>query len=171
MPTDDYEDPQSEPVAGAVSAMKLDRDSPAVVNGGPVKHEPHESNSSTPAPMNGRSSSAVKSRSQSQSPVKKNESTDGNEEKLGGDITVKLEPGEPPKLARSSSQKVVSRPPQLFLDLPDRTAEAKSTFEVIEACSYGNKWMGYTEHAMECDCAEEWGESSPFYLAIILCVI
>ncbi|PLB34689.1 SET and WW domain protein [Aspergillus candidus] len=84
---------------------------------------------------------------------------DGEEEKVGGDITVKLEPGQPPKLTRSSSQKVVPRPPQLFTDLPDSTAEAKSTFSMMDMCTYANKYMGYTEHAMECDCAEEWEPS------------
>lgn len=100
---------------------------------------------------------------------------EGEEEKVGGDITVKLEPGQPPKLTRSSSQKVVPRPPQLFTDLPDSTAEAKSTFGMMEMCTYANKYMGYTEHAMECDCAEEWGKwflqpnnaTSPFSVRII----
>ncbi|KAJ6122610.1 Histone-lysine N-methyltransferase H3 lysine-36 specific [Penicillium capsulatum] len=67
------------------------------------------------------------------------------EETVGGDI-----------LARSSSHKVVPRSPQLFKHLPDSTDDALATFERIEACWYANKYMGYTEHAMECDCAEEW---------------
>ena len=79
-------------------------------------------------------------------------------ESIGGDIVVKQESGQPPKLARSSSQKVVRRPPQLFLHLPDSTEDALATFEPIESCWYANKYMGYTEHAMECDCAEEWGK-------------
>ncbi|KAJ5466709.1 Histone-lysine N-methyltransferaseH3 lysine-36 specific [Penicillium diatomitis] len=77
-------------------------------------------------------------------------------ETVGGDIVVKEQPGQPPKLARSSSQKVVPRPPRLFSHLPDSTKDALATFEQIEACWYANKNMGYTEHAMECDCAEEW---------------
>ena len=119
-------------------------------------------NGSNPAIIT--TSSAAKSRSQSRSPVKKEEDEEqkgenaNDEEKVGGDITVRLEPGQPPKLARSTSQKVVPRPPPLFLDLPDSTEEARSSFEVMETCTYANKSMGYTEHAMECDCAEEWGK-------------
>ncbi|KAJ5081352.1 hypothetical protein NUU61_009616 [Penicillium alfredii] len=73
-----------------------------------------------------------------------------------GDLVVKQEPGQPPKLSRSSSQKVVSRPPPLYTHLPDSTQDALATFEQIQACWYANKYMGYTEHAMECDCTEEW---------------
>lgn len=84
-----------------------------------------------------------------------------DQETVGGDILVKEEPGQPPKLSRSSSQKVTSRPPQLFDHLPDSTQDALATFEQIDACWYANKYMGYTEHAMECDCAEEWGKFDP----------
>lgn len=183
----DNADRQSESVADAVTAMKLEHDgdgSPPVANGsGAVKKEENDElppNGTTPAitttMADDDSSSAVKPRSsRSQSPVKKEEEEDADdqEEKVGGGITVRLEPGEPPKLARSSSQKVVPRPPPLYLDLPDSTAEAKSTFEVMGACTYANKSMGYTEHAMECDCAEEWGKLfppllSPFYFLLLL---
>jgi len=167
----DNADSQSETVANAVTAMKLEHDdgdaaSPVVNDSsGAVKKEEEEEKI-----LANRSAPEVKSRSQSQSPTKKEggeerEDKDADEEeKVGGDITVRLEPGQPPKLARSSSQKVVPRPPQLFLDLPDSTEEARSTFEVMETCTYANKNMGYTEHAMECDCAEEWGKlfSYPF---------
>lgn len=164
-----HADVKPEVVADAVTNMKLERerspDAPAV-NGGPAADEPSgsgpESHSepkpATTAATNGVSSSAAKSRSQSRSPVKKGSDGDEVEEKVGGDITVKQEPGQPPKLARSSSQKVPARPPRLFNHLPDSTAEAQATFEMIEECTYANKHMGYTEHAMECDCAEEWGK-------------
>ncbi|KAI2788270.1 Histone-lysine N-methyltransferase, H3 lysine-36 specific [Penicillium oxalicum] len=87
-------------------------------------------------------------------PVK--DESEMKQETVGGEIVVKEEPGQPPKLARNSSQKIVPRPPQLFSHLPDSTQDALATFEQIEACWYANKNMGYTEHAMECDCAEEW---------------
>jgi hypothetical protein len=61
-----------------------------------------------------------------------------------------------PKLSRSSSH--VSRPPPLYTHLPDSTQDALATFEQIPGCIYANKYMGYTELAMECDCAEEWGK-------------
>lgn len=79
---------------------------------------------------------------------------------VGGDITLKQEPGKPPKLARSASQKVIARPPQLFDHLPNSVNEACESFEVIGNCIYSSKYMGHTEHAMECDCAEEWGKFS-----------
>lgn len=85
------------------------------------------------------------------------------EEKVGGDIVVKQEPGQPPKIARSASQKVVPRPPQLFAHLPDSTKDALATFEQIPECIYANKHMGYTEHAMDCDCDEEWGKCWLFF--------
>ncbi|KAF1990591.1 hypothetical protein K402DRAFT_410101 [Aulographum hederae CBS 113979] len=78
------------------------------------------------------------------------------EETIGGDITVKMEPGKTPKLTRTTSQKVIARPPPLFSEWPNKTEEATSTFEVIRDCTYGNKYMGSTDHALECDCAEEW---------------
>lgn len=102
----------------------------------------------------------------SRSPIKEEPDTEDNtmksdpeKETVGGDIVLKEEPGQPPKLSRSSSQKVVPRPPQLWTHLPDSTDDALATFEKMEACWYANKYMGYTEHAMECDCAEEWGKS------------
>lgn len=99
--------------------------------------------------------SPIKSRNVSQSPVEQSE----REEVVGGDITLKLEPGKAPKLSRSTSHKVISKPLQLFSDAPDKTAEATGTFTVIPDCAYAAKYLGYTEHALECDCAEEWGTS------------
>lgn len=107
---------------------------------------------------NGRSStsrSPFPTTSDPDAMVKKEEPA---EEKIGGDIVVKQEPGQPPKIARSASQKVVPRPPQLFAHLPDSTNDALATFEQIPECIYANKNMGYTEHAMDCDCDEEWGK-------------
>lgn len=82
-----------------------------------------------------------------------------HEEVVGGDVTLKLEPGQPPKLARSSSHKVMTGPAQLYTDEPDRTEEARRTFEVLSECSYSSKYIGSSSHDyMECDCTEEWGE-------------
>ena len=91
------------------------------------------------------------------SPPLKNEE---HEEIQGSEIVVKMEPGQPPKLARVSTQKVMVRSPQLFHDYEDKTQEAKSVFEVITQCSYSAKYLGATEHAMDCDCAEEWGKTN-----------
>ena len=86
----------------------------------------------------------LKTRSRTQSPMKKHEVDtpspgSAREEIVGGDITLKMEPGKAPKLSRTASQKVVSRPPPLFLDLPDSTAAAKETFVVLSECTYANK--------------------------------
>lgn len=112
----------------------------------------HASSSSSPA-------GEIKSRSPSSPPAKTESEDDSAEQKIGGEITVKLEPGKPPKLSRTASRKMVSRPPPLFNHLPDSSEEACKTFEVIEDCVYSNKYMGYTEHSMDCDCVEEWGKS------------
>ncbi len=82
------------------------------------------------------------------------------EQTIGADISVKREPGQPLKLARTSSQKVMTRPTRLFDNLPDMAADAKNTFQVISQCIYAAKYLGTTEHAMECDCAEEWSKTS-----------
>ncbi|KAF2084684.1 hypothetical protein K490DRAFT_75642 [Saccharata proteae CBS 121410] len=82
------------------------------------------------------------------------------EETVGGDIMVKMEPGKAPKLARATTKKVVSRPAPLFLDHPDATTEAVASFDLIPDCSYGNKSMGYAENAYECECPSEWNAES-----------
>ncbi|KAH6642557.1 hypothetical protein C7974DRAFT_301521 [Boeremia exigua] len=103
------------------------------------------------------------SRSMTQSPMPKHESGASSpadstkEEVVGGDIVLKMEPGgRALKLSRSASQKVISRPPPLYLDLPDSTAAAKETFVVLPECTYSNKSIGTTDPALECDCGEEW---------------
>ncbi|KAJ0423418.1 hypothetical protein BJY00DRAFT_299641 [Aspergillus carlsbadensis] len=177
MSTHDNADHQSETGADAVTAMKLKPSDNAiddlVPNGGGANEADSHAASPAPSTKDERATpSLIKSRSASRTPIKmepseidkgnlKGEDNDGTStEKVGGGISVKLEPGQPPKLARSSSQKVVPRPPQLFSHLPDSTREAQKTFEVIQTCQYANKYMGYTEHAMECDCTEEWDSSS-----------
>jgi len=79
------------------------------------------------------------------------------EDVVGGDITLKMEPGAGLKLSRKASQKVIPRPPQLFSHLPDATADATSTFSILKECHYAAKYLGYTEPPLECDCTEEWG--------------
>lgn len=85
--------------------------------------------------------------------------TKDNEKIVGGDVVVKMEPGLPPKLARTASRKVVARPAPLFDSYEDKTEECKTSFQVIPACIYMSKHIGSTEHAMECDCTEEWGKT------------
>lgn len=115
--------------------------------------------SNTCSPVKGEGKSSTQS-SKKRSPSSPSPSMakDEHEEILGGEITVKMEPGQPPKLARSSTQKVVARSAPLFGHLLDKTVEATSHFQLMSACTYSTKYLGYTEHAMECDCAEEWGK-------------
>lgn len=80
---------------------------------------------------------------------------------LPGTVAVKQEPGQAPKLTRTTSQKVVPRTPPLFHDCPSKTDEAQGGFIVLPGCIYSSKAMGGTEHAMDCDCAEEWGQYQP----------
>jgi SET domain-containing protein len=85
---------------------------------------------------------------------------DIKEEVIVAEFPVKMEPGKTPKLPRTSSKKVISRPPPMFNDEPDAYEEATSVFQVIEDCIYANKHMGSTEPALECDCQEEWDSST-----------
>ncbi|KAL2809450.1 hypothetical protein BJX63DRAFT_423779 [Aspergillus granulosus] len=179
MSTHDNADRQSESVTDAVTAMKLEPSDNApdapIPNGGAATQADSHATSPEPSTKDERAMpSLIKSRSASRTPIKmepsdidkenpKGEEAEEDEsstEKVGGGISVKLEPGQPPKLARSSSQKVIPRPPQLYSHLPDSTHDAQKTFEVIQTCQYANKYMGYTEHAMECDCTEEWDSAS-----------
>ena len=125
-----------------------------------IKEEATSSNRSSPrdALMNPSPQSPMKMELPTQSPSTGSEKHEGI---VGGDITVKLEPGHPPKLARSSSHKIISKPAPLFDHLPSKTEESKDTFQVLEQCSYTSKYIGSTEHgSMDCDCAEEWGKTT-----------
>ena len=93
-----------------------------------------------------------------QSPVK---AEDGHREVVAGEITVKLEPGQPPKLARTPSKNIVARCAPIFDTYEDKTEEATGVFQLLTECTYSAKYLGSTEHAMECDCAEEWGKKDP----------
>lgn len=109
--------------------------------------------SATPRSAKKQSRSPIKNENMAHSPVVKTD-----EEVVGGDIELKLEPGKPPKLQRKSSHKVERRPPTLFFDHEDKTAQASSAYFTLAECIYANKYLGTTEHALECDCAEEWGK-------------
>ncbi|KAI9799706.1 MAG: hypothetical protein M1825_004441 [Sarcosagium campestre] len=112
-----------------------------------------------PAPsLKSSGSSSAKSSPASRSPsvTEKTEVLDG-EEIVGGDVLLNLEPGKTPKLSRSSSRKIISRPAPLFDHLPDRTIDATSTFEVIQDCVYSSKYLGSSDQeALGCECGEEW---------------
>ena len=165
--SDGETDKKSAQLEPELREMKIEEEGPQEGEGADtirVKMGDWQVQSATP---NGNESLAkVKSRSTSHSPVKLQSPSHSpsekseHEEVIGGDITLKMEPGKALKLSRTASQKIVARPPRLFLDAPDATAEATATFQVITDCIYSAKHMGSTEHALECDCAEEWGRSS-----------
>jgi hypothetical protein len=120
----------------------------------------------TPTPLSAVPS-RLKSQSRSQSPAVKKHEADAaspgsslHEETLGGDITLMAEPGRTPKLSRTASQKIIARPPPVYLDLPDSTDAARDTFVVLPECTYANKQSGSTEPAFECDCNEEWNAAT-----------
>lgn len=161
--SDDEKDTKAVGLETEVMEMNIKTESPSEQNGSDtpegseaVKHQLGRANGASVK-------HEVKSRSNSQSPAKSQSAArsphvkSDDEETIGGEITVKVEPGQAPKLSRKSSQKVVQRPPQLFSDLEDKTEEATSTFEVIADCTYANKLIGTTDHALECECQEEWG--------------
>ena len=107
----------------------------------------------TPKGVKRQSISPVKKESMAQSPVPKTEV-------VGGDVELRLDADERPTLARSRSHKIARRSPELFTDTPDATTKATSTFSLLRECVYANKHLGTTEHALECECAEEWGKYS-----------
>lgn len=125
----------------------------------PVKEE-------VPAAADLSGNNTPKTKSQSRSPTKleppdtmsRSPMIKGEEEKIGGDVELKLESGDRPKLVRKQSQKVKARPPQLFHEYEDKTAEATSVFSLLGECVYANKHMGETDPALECECQEEWGK-------------
>lgn len=118
---------------------------------------------STPMSIKRSSRSPDEPKERLQSPTPKSE----QEEVVGGEVTLKQEPGKPPKLARSTSRKVERRPPPMFDDYKDSTTEATSSFQVITECTYANKGLGSTDPALECDCAEEWGKSPSATMLIL----
>ena len=164
---DDTRDAKPEAVDAALGDMKLEEDdaSEAIYDTITVEDTSRDtqalsdlkrSRSSTPAISKSASQSPAKLQSSSPSPKSE---VDEDEETIGGDITLTVEPGKAPKLSRKAPQKVASRPAPIFDHLEDVIDEATSVFQVIKDCIYGSKYMGYSEHdALDCDCSEEWSE-------------
>jgi histone-lysine N-methyltransferase SETD2 len=153
---DDTRDIKSEEVDEALGDMKIGegQNNHTGFANGTSKHV--DSRSSTPAITKSSSQSPVKRQSASTTPKSE---IDEDEEVIGGDIVVTVEPGKAPKLSRKSSQKITSRAPMLFDHVPDATDEALTVFQRIKDCIYGSKYMGASEHdALDCDCSEEWSK-------------
>ncbi|WPH04035.1 Hypothetical protein R9X50_00691900 [Acrodontium crateriforme] len=115
------------------------------------------SGSGTPNIVKRGSRSPFRGSNLAESPAVKSEQED---EVVGGDVTLKIEPGKPPRLSRTNAHKIEKRPPPLFLDYEDKTEEARQSFGTLTECVYANKYMGSTEPALECDCSEEWDSST-----------
>lgn len=67
-------------------------------------------------------------------------------------------PTKPTKTSRAAASKLPPRIAPLLDHLPDVYDEATSTFAVLDACTYQNKYLGFSDHALDCDCSEEWGQ-------------
>jgi hypothetical protein len=163
---DDTRDTKAERFDEALGDMKIEEgtsplkgfDTIAVRGAHSHPHTPGSTKSRSPTPAQRKSESHSPIEGQSASQTPKSEQ-DGDEETIGGDITVTVEPGKAPKLSRKQTQKIVHRPPPIFNDLPDVTSEAIEVFQVIKDCIYGSKYMGSSEHdALDCDCSEEWSK-------------
>ena len=127
---------------GSANFTKLKRDGSASASRSPSINSPH----------------LKTSRSASTSSLHKIEVEPKSESRNGHVSPVKPEPVKA-KMARSASSK--GPPPRiapLFDHLPDVTGQATSAFQVIHSSTYQNKYLGYTESALECDCSEEWGQ-------------
>jgi [histone H3]-lysine36 N-trimethyltransferase len=134
-----------------------------------IKHESSTSPSS-PAPKPGRlessrSSSASTSSSRPLAEVRdsvtaKTKPPEPNGHHSSSTSPIKPEPKQPSKPAKTprGASKLPPRVAPLFDNLPDATKEATSTFTVLDACTYQNKYLGFSEHALDCDCGEEWGK-------------
>ena len=135
-----------------------------------IKHESSASPSVSPSlkPTRLKSSRSSSASTSSNQPLATERATltakKEHKESNGQDSTstspVKPEPKQPSKPAKTSraTSKLPPRIAPIFDHLPDATQDAISTFTVLDACTYQNKYLGFSEHALDCDCSEEWGE-------------
>ena len=111
------------------------------------------------------------SRSASSASIKSYANSDSSNDRKDLDVnltetSLKADTASPAKTSRPMSKKSAAGAAMMFDDLADATDEATTSFTVIHSCTYSNKFLGYTEHAMECDCSEEWG-----MFGLILCLM
>ncbi|KAI9807264.1 MAG: histone methyltransferase set2 [Piccolia ochrophora] len=167
---DDKQEVKSEPVERSLGEMGLQssssnssiEDALDTIRVGEVKQSPVTTPADDHSPREEltKPSSPSSPHAKSATPSPKSEN-DPHEEIIGGDVTIKLEPGKAPKLSRSSSRKIVARPPPLFDHLPNRTKDATAAFQVIGDCIYSTKHTGSSDQeALGCECGEEWDGST-----------
>lgn len=135
-----------------------------------IKHESSASPSASPSlqPTRLKSSRSSSTSTSSNRPLAaerakltaKKEPKEANDHDATSTSPVKPEPKQPSKPAKVSraASKLPPRVAPLFDHLPDATQEATSAFTVLDACTYQNKYLGFSEHALDCDCNEEWGK-------------
>lgn len=164
---DDARDIKSEAVDTALGEMKIEEE-----RGSDGPHETTASNGKyedapTPGDIKRSRSGTPAQKSTPRSPPKNSSASqtpksdyEEDEEVIGGDITLTVEPGKAPKLSRKSTQKVAARPALLYNDLPDSTEDSLSVFQIIPECLYGSKSMGKSKMSddddgpIDCDCSE-----------------
>lgn len=141
--------------------MSLDRDDMDQIVATKIDHIKSEATSRSHSPLSKSTTLHLSRSSSSQGlPRTKAEIDDPDvklEESRNGHSTLETKPARTSKTSKSG-KKNIPRVAPLFDDLPDTTNEANSGYQVVEACLYQNKFLGYTEHAMECDCQEEWSK-------------
>ncbi|RMZ81208.1 hypothetical protein DV737_g2625, partial [Chaetothyriales sp. CBS 132003] len=125
---------------------------------GPTENSASANNSPSSMPANLKASPSPSASSSSLSRIKlQADESAKSEQANGGASPVKAERSKQAKMSRAQSAK--APPPRiapLLGHLPDASSEATSSFTVIDISTYQNKYLGYTETALECDCSEEW---------------
>lgn len=165
---EDGRDVKSEAVDTALEGMKLE-DGSKSHGAQDFFHDVKSEDAATPRDFKNSRSGTPAQKSTSKSPANAQSASHtpkseyDDEEDIGGDISVLAEPGKATKLSRKPTVKVAPRPPELYNDLPDSTAESLSVFQAIPECLYGSKSMGKSKSddddgPIDCDCSEERSE-------------
>lgn len=120
----------------------------------------HDSSSRSNTPQSASTKLKQTQRVSTSTPRPKSENDDAAVKSETDSMYKAESPIMPPSTSKKArnSKKPPPRVAPLFDHLPDATEQANSSYTVIDSCTYQNKYLGFTEHAMECDCQEEWGE-------------
>ncbi|RMZ90657.1 hypothetical protein DV736_g2107, partial [Chaetothyriales sp. CBS 134916] len=123
----------------------------------PTQNSASASNSPSSMPANLNVSRSPSASSLSRIKLQPDKSAKSEQANGGSASPVKSESAKQAKMSRAQSAKAPpARIAPLFGDLPDVGSKATSSFSVIDISTYQNKYLGYTETALECDCSEEW---------------
>lgn len=62
-----------------------------------------------------------------------------------------------PSRSRKQTKNIVIKHAAVYSHLPDATEESCNSFQVINECLYGSKYMGSSDtDTLDCECAEDW---------------